>query len=122
MIYFRYDTGGFFEERPSEGKYVEISEERYHELMNGQASGKEIRWTENGDVYLHEHTITEEMISSGIKFERDKLLAESDWIALKDVKLSKEKYAAWAEYRQKLRDITKQEGYPTNVIFPEKPE
>ena len=28
----------------------------------------------------------------------------------------------WAEYRQKLRDITKQEGFPYNVEFPEKPE
>lgn len=121
-MFFRYDIGGFYEERPTEGKYVEISLERYHELMDGQCLGKEIRWTENGDLYLHEYTITEEMVASSVKFKRDKLLAESDWIALKDVKLSKEKYAAWAEYRQKLRDITKQEGYPTNVIFPDKPE
>jgi len=27
----------------------------------------------------------------------------------------------WAEYRQKLRDLTKQEGFPYNVEFPEKP-
>lgn len=28
----------------------------------------------------------------------------------------------WAEYRQKLRDITEQEGFPYNVEFPEKPK
>ena len=28
----------------------------------------------------------------------------------------------WAEYRQKRRDITKQEGFPYNVEFPKKPE
>lgn len=28
----------------------------------------------------------------------------------------------WAEYRQKLRDITTQEGFPYNVEYPEKPE
>ena len=27
----------------------------------------------------------------------------------------------WAEYRQALRDITNQEGFPYNVVFPEKP-
>ena len=27
----------------------------------------------------------------------------------------------WIIYRQKLRDITEQEGFPFNVIFPEKP-
>lgn len=28
----------------------------------------------------------------------------------------------WAIYRQQLRDITKQEGFPYNVEFPKKPE
>lgn len=28
----------------------------------------------------------------------------------------------WAKYRQDLRDITKQEGFPYDVEFPEKPE
>lgn len=28
----------------------------------------------------------------------------------------------WAEYRQKLRDITTQKGFPYNVEFPDKPE
>ena len=28
----------------------------------------------------------------------------------------------WAEYRQALRDITKQSGFPYNVEFPKKPE
>lgn len=32
------------------------------------------------------------------------------------------KSGAWAEYRQKLRDITTSEGFPFNVEFPNKPE
>lgn len=35
---------------------------------------------------------------------------------LSDIKNSK-----WSEYRQQLRDITKQEGFPYNVEWPEKP-
>lgn len=31
------------------------------------------------------------------------------------------KTGEWAEYRQALRDITNQEGFPYNVVFPEKP-
>ncbi len=34
----------------------------------------------------------------------------------KDVKTNK-----WSKYRQELRDLTKQEGFPFNVTFPEKP-
>ena len=30
--------------------------------------------------------------------------------------------SAMAKYRQELRDITKQEGFPFNVVFPDKPE
>lgn len=29
---------------------------------------------------------------------------------------------AWAQYRQELRDITEQEGFPFNVIFPTPPD
>lgn len=32
------------------------------------------------------------------------------------------KNGEWAEYRQALRDLTEQEGFPFNVEFPEKPE
>ena len=29
---------------------------------------------------------------------------------------------AWSNYRKALRDIPEQEGFPFNVVFPEKPE
>lgn len=35
--------------------------------------------------------------------------------------LENAKNGDWAIYRQQLRDITKQEGFPYNVKFPEKP-
>ena len=55
-----------------------------------------------------------------IKDKRNKLLDASDWTQMPDVpQETKEK---WATYRQALRDITEQEGYPFDVTFPEKPE
>lgn len=54
------------------------------------------------------------------KLKRKSLLAASDWTQLPDVPL--ETKQAWATYRQALRDITTQEGYPFNVIWPTKPE
>lgn len=35
--------------------------------------------------------------------------------------LSEIKNSDWARYRQELRDLTKQEGFPYNVSFPKKP-
>lgn len=47
-------------------------------------------------------------------------LRSTDWIANGDVML--ENQIEWLQYRQDLRDITLQEGYPNNVDWPEKPE
>jgi hypothetical protein len=52
--------------------------------------------------------------------KRKKLLASSDWTQLPDVPLATK--AAWATYRQELRDITAQSGYPTEIIWPTPPQ
>lgn len=56
---------------------------------------------------------------ASVKAERDKLLLESDWTQLPDVPLTNK--AEWAAYRQELRDIPEQSGYPTNVVWPVAP-
>lgn len=62
----------------------------------------------------------DEIASSNLKETRKELLTESDWTQLPDVPLATKQ--AWATYRQALRDITTQEGYPFSVIWPTKPE
>lgn len=49
---------------------------------------------------------------------RTQLLVNSDWTQLPDVPLSAEKKAQWATYRQALRDITNQSGFPDNINWP----
>ena len=51
---------------------------------------------------------------------RDLLLADSDWTQGADSPLSEEDKAAWATYRQELRDLPSAEGFP-NVAFPTPP-
>jgi hypothetical protein len=47
-------------------------------------------------------------------------LAESDWSQLPDVPSAlREK---WADYRQALRDISQQEGFPFDIEWPSMPE
>ena len=55
----------------------------------------------------------------GIRSQRDAKLAESDWTQVADAPVDK---AAWATYRQALRDITDQAGFPYEVTWPTKPE
>lgn len=54
-----------------------------------------------------------------IRSKRNILLTECDWTQLPDAPANS---VTWAVYRQELRDITIQEGYPFNVIWPTKPE
>jgi len=56
-----------------------------------------------------------------IRQDRNQLLAHSDWTRLDDAPLSTEQRAAWAVYRQQLRDITVQPDFPLNVVWPQQP-
>jgi len=51
--------------------------------------------------------------------ERGRLLKSSDWTQLPDVPLATKE--AWAAYRQALRDITEQPGFPETVTWPTPP-
>jgi hypothetical protein len=54
-----------------------------------------------------------------IRTERDTKLTESDWTQVADVPVDQ---AAWATYRQALRDIPDQAGFPNTINWPTKPE
>ncbi len=49
---------------------------------------------------------------------RNKLLSASDWTQVADAPVDK---AAWATYRQALRDISAQAGFPATVVWPTQP-
>jgi hypothetical protein len=50
-----------------------------------------------------------------VRYKRNMLLTQSDWTQLADAPVDN---LAWAVYRQALRDITLQAGFPFDVIFP----
>ena len=50
---------------------------------------------------------------------RAALLAASDWTQVADAPVES---SAWAAYRQALRDIPDQPGFPENINWPAKPE
>ena len=53
--------------------------------------------------------------------KRQRILYASDWTQIPNGPLTVEQQQAWAEYRQQLRDITTQSGYPFNVVWPTPP-
>ena len=56
--------------------------------------------------------------AEAVRNQRNNLLAETDWMGLSDVTMS----SNWATYRQALRDVPSQSGFPDDITWPEKPE
>lgn len=56
-----------------------------------------------------------------IRNRRDGLLAQTDWIVVMHTEKGTSVPTEWAVYRQALRDITAQEGFPFNVVWPTQP-
>jgi len=61
--------------------------------------------------------LTIRQYSEAYRKKRNRLLAETDWCATSDRTMTAEQTA----YRQALRDITGQAGFPTNITWPTKP-
>ena len=56
--------------------------------------------------------------SASVRTSRNDKLAACDWTQLADSTADK---TVWATYRQMLRDVTVQDGFPWNVTWPEAP-
>ena len=56
-----------------------------------------------------------------IRKERDRLLAESDWVVTKNAEAGTDVPSEWVTYREALRDITDQSDV-NNITWPTKPE
>jgi hypothetical protein len=64
---------------------------------------------------------SDDQLSVWFKRERDGLLLQCDWTQLSDVAMPAEKAQEWKTYRQALRDITAQPGFPREIVWPVKP-
>ena len=57
--------------------------------------------------------------AKSVRQSRNQKLAETDWTQGKDI--ADEVSTAWATYRQALRDIPAQSGFPWTVVYPTQP-
>ena len=71
--------------------------------------------------------VVRQQTEDAVRAERDKLLAETDWVVTKEVEknaldgLGIQIPVVWLDYRQALRDIPQQAGFPDNVTWPTQP-
>jgi hypothetical protein len=63
--------------------------------------------------------VVDSVLDTRARAKREELLLQSDWTQLVDVPLPNK--AGWQVYRQALRDITEQAGYPKTIDWPTPP-
>ena len=82
---------------------------------------------EIGDLYEHEKFIKYEPTqdvaatqtqSDIVRQQRNTLLSSTDWSQVADSPVNKE---TWATYRQSLRDVPTQDGFPWEIVWPTQP-
>ena len=86
---------------------------RTHRVIQGVelVDGK---WTQKWTL----QDLPEEQARANIRAERNRRLINSDWTQLSDSSVDS---TVWLDYRQALRDITNQTGFPWNVNWPIEP-
>lgn len=65
---------------------------------------------------------TTEEVAAQVRYQRDAMIAETDYLMMPDYPISDEDKALVETYRQALRDIPEQEGFPSNVQWPVAPQ
>lgn len=64
---------------------------------------------------------TDEECAAEAREKRNALIAETDYLVMPDYPLDKERKAAVLAYRQALRDVPEQAGFPRQIDWPVKP-
>lgn len=61
------------------------------------------------------------VLAASARQKRDRLIATTDYLVTPDYPIESDRLAKVKTYRQALRDIPEQEGFPRTITWPEKP-
>lgn len=125
-------TYGFYLEKSADlQNVVELTASEHMALIDGQSQGKVIVWSDSGGPSLQDPPPqTESELASQVRAERDRLITAIEWRISRyqqqsALGIAADDTAAWYRstllYVQELRDITKQVGFPSRVVWPELP-
>jgi hypothetical protein len=130
-IYDRFDSDAVFEGPQATGGTVYQYSQR--DGVEQQSDGKWYTKYILGPVFTDGETTAAEQEAAykaqkdteqakSVRASRDTLLAECDWVAIKAFETGTPVSAQWATYRQALRDVPAQAGFPWTITYPVKPE
>ena len=89
-----------------------------HDVSTGEEIIREMNDVEFAQYQASQPT--ESQRAESVRAERNQKLKETDWTQLDDS--PGQSKLAWATYRQALRDVPEQTGFPWEVQWPNEPE
>lgn len=102
-------------------KFVAENPTLWREKQINDNSGNLIAITIEEIPQPTEEEIAEQKAQS-VRAQRDRLLSQTDYLVSSDYPLSDDDLAAVKVYRQALRDVPAQDGFPDSVVWPELPQ
>lgn len=125
-MHYSKSTGGFYDleiygtQLPSDA--IEITSAEHTLLLVGQAGGRRISAGSDGRPVLSAQIpATTVERSAQVRRKRDALILETDYLLMPDYPATPTRLTAIKIYRQALRDVPAQGGFPQTVNWPVKP-
>lgn len=124
--YYSASVGGFFDDEIIEKwkipkDAVAITHDQLHELLDSQVD-MVVRPDTNGNPVISiPPAPTSEQLGIDARAKRDTSLSKTDYIVMPDYPISPDLLAKVKAYRQLLRDITEQAGFPVVIDWPANP-
>ena len=92
-----------------------------HTIFGDLTEELKIRFNITEEEYNPEDEMSDEELAQRVRNKRNSLISQSDFYVQPDYPSTAEGLEAVKAYRQALRDITKQSGFPKEVTWPEPP-
>ncbi len=95
----------------------------HHIWAKAPRNDGQVGWTllENGEWFDPTPMPTYDDKVALAKAKREKYFSLTDKLMIPDFPITEEVRTQWVSYRQQLRDITLQEGFPDNIVWPTPP-
>lgn len=102
---------------------IPISDADHSMLLDGRGMGKRMCVRSDGTAELLDRPAPSPEVMCVIERRtRDKALAACDWLVVRALETGNPVSDVWKKYRQALRDVPAQKGFPQSIDWPKAPE
>ncbi|ACT08826.1 putative phage tail fibre protein [Dickeya chrysanthemi Ech1591] len=124
-MFYSKSTSGFYSDEingvniPDDA--IEIRDDYYQYLLDQQVRGNVIIFDESTKkpIAVTPVPLSDTQLAEDARRQRDNLLTASDWTQVSDAPVDQQ---AWRTYREILRQVPEQAGFPLNIAWPSQPE